>query len=328
MNENILAGIVTYGEIERFKHLKREIERLNSIDSISRIVIVDNGTKYDVQMMISELNIDVPVDIYHNSKNEGSAGGFGQIFKISKQKEDYTRLLILDDDSLVAKEALENVFKFEQENELEERYIWSLFRPVKYPDTFKKNWDWNERYLSNRIVGISIQQQLFGRLQKTYRKNKDIAVLLYAPYAGMLISKEIIDENFQPDDSYYLYVDDIDYSIQLKKYGISIFQIENAKIEDLEGSWGTKKHGMQSYFESEGNEFRYLYNVRNWIFMIKNQGYIHFNGIFKLNLILYHMMALAVMPKNKKGLLKYKKLCIAINDGISGNMGYKSDYFS
>lgn len=327
MNEYILAAIVTYGEIERFDHLKKGIERLNSVDAISKIIIIDNGSKYDVQTMISQLNIEVPIDFYHNDKNEGSAGGFGQVFEISRREENYTRLLILDDDSLLGNEALKSIFDYEKNTNMKGRYIWSLYRPVKYPDNFKKDWDWNEQYLNNRIVGISIQQQLFGKAQKTNRKHKDMAELLYAPYAGMLISKDIVDSDFYPDRSYYLYVDDIDYSIQLKKSKINIFQIEEAKIEDLEGSWGTKKHGMQSYFGNEGNEFRYLYNVRNWIFMIKNQGYIYSNTIFRVNLILYHILALVTMPKNKKGLIKYKRLRIAIKDGLSGNMGYKANYF-
>lgn len=327
MNEKILAAIVTYGEIERFDHLKQDIQRLDAISSITKIIIIDNGTNYDVQLIIAQLNIATPIDFYHNEKNEGSAGGFGKVFEISKKEKDYTRLLILDDDSLLSNNALESIFTYEKGNKMGGKYIWSLYRPIKYPDNFQKNWDWNERYLNNRIVGISILQQIFGKVQKTYRKNKKMAELLYAPYAGMLISKEIVNGNFQPNKSYYLYVDDIDYSIQLKKSGINIFQIEEAKIEDLEGAWGTKKHGMQSYFSNEGNEFRYLYNVRNWIFLIKNQGYISSNTIFILNLMIYHILALAIMPKNKSGLLKYRKLRLAVKDGLSGHMGYKTNYF-
>lgn len=327
MNEKILAAIVTYGDVERFNNLKLGLERLNSIKLIDKIVIIDNGSSYNVQNMISNLQIETPVDYYHNSKNEGSAGGFGQVFEIGRQEQNYTRLLILDDDSLLGEDALEKIFKFEQDNNIDGEYIWSLFRPVKYPNEFKKNWDWNEKYLNNRVIGISIQQQLFGKSQRKYRKNKKLAEPLYAPYAGMVISKKIVDSGHRPNKEYYLYVDDIDYSIQLRKSKINILQIEEAVLEDLEGSWGEKRHYMQSYFESSGNEFRYLFNVRNWIFMIKNRGYIKSNTIFKLNLLLYKIIALIIMPKNKKSILKYKRLRAAIYDGLSGNMGYRSDYF-
>lgn len=321
MREKIIALIVTYGNAERFNNLEKGIRELTSNRYISEIVLVDNGTDYQLEEKLEEISQNLKLTIIRHEQNEGSAGGFGSGISYVAGQTEYSRLLILDDDSFVTETSLENIFDFESVNDGFENSVWSLFRQSKYADTFERNWDWNKNYYYNRVFGVSIQQKLFPTSMKKLRPNTDIANPLVAPYAGLLIPKQVVKMSVAPDLSYYLYMDDLDYTYRLSNLGININQIQTATLDDLEGSWSKESHFLQSYFASTNNSYRFLYMLRNWIYFVKKNRLVKSRFVFFVNLVLYYVVAFYYMKKTRSGVKKIKYMTAVILDGLHGKMG-------
>lgn len=322
--------IVTYGEISRLNNLKKSIRQLGNVKEVSNIIVVDNGSQYNVELEIEKLNLPVNINYVLNEKNKGSAGGFYDGIKtaVSCDNEyNYDHIMLLDDDTFVEKDCIENINKVEKTDfpGFKEPHIWALYRQNKYPTTFQKTWDYNINFYINLFGSVSIERKIASKKMKSQRKNQTIACLTTSTYAGLIIPLRTIKKfSIFPDENYYLYVDDLDYSLQFINNGIKIFQIQNAVIKDLDGSFGSqRKYGaVKSYFESDKQGFRYLYTIRNLVYLVNKNKLVSNNIIFHLNMALYYSLVFVIfMPKNPQGFKKFLRLRKIINNGMLNNMG-------
>lgn len=323
------AAIVTYGDRSHFEGIHASIKTLCKVPQVKKILVIQNGVEYDLQSKIDALVFTKPIELIINRKNSGSAGGFSQALKYLSDDSQIDHVLLLDDDTRLMTEAITNIEKFESKTKTLDKHIWALFREQRYGrKNFEKNWDYNLNYFKNRFVSVSLGQYFCKQRMITPRNLSYLSNLLYAPYAGMLISQEVFDVIGFPDINYYLYQDDIDYSLKLKINGYKIYQIEEAALEDLSPSWSTStEHSVSSFFNPSINPGRYLYSVRNSVYLSRSNGLITNRFIYTMNRWIYKSVVFFVfMPKNKLGLSRYRQLLKALKDGENGRLGFNKDY--
>lgn len=326
---NVIATIVTYGTDERFPYLKRVLEELDSSNNIAGIILIDNGATYDLKKRINQRNWSKKIWYIEMSRNTGSAGGFkAGIQKFLEIDSKYTTLLILDDDNLFDNSNFSLLAKLEKKYNLNYLHVWGMYRPKKQSNLFEGKNDISLKYLENRVAGFSIKAKLFPSTVQIKKSYSDIATHYMTPWGGTLISRDIIEMVGLPDEKFYLYEDDLDYSVRLQNNKIKILIPKEGILTDLEDSWNSQsEHRVQSYFQDNSPKFRYLYSLRNNIYTSKKNK-LNKNILFKVNIFLYLLLIFTIyMPKSNKGFKNFKRLVGAINSGLRGDMGYNASYF-
>ena len=141
----------------------------------------------------------------------------------------------------------------------------------------------------------------------------------YVPYGGLLLHRSIINDIGYPDERFFLYVDDSEYTHRITQSGATIWLIPSCKIVDVDKSQGLgyKKVFLHSQLLDQWN-FRTYYHVRNRIYFY-SECFTGNKLIFKINKALYlAYLRLISLASNKSA--AYKKLVVAVNDGLTGNM--------
>ena len=325
----VIVTIVTYGSEKRFDYLSKVIEELNSSQNVAGIILVDNGVTYDLQDRISRSNWTKKIWYIKMSQNTGSAGGFkAGMKKFLELDSKYTTLLILDDDNLFHKSTFDLLFALEQKNNLNYAHVWGMYRPTKQASLFEGKTNISFAYFNNRVAGISIKAKLLPKTVQTPKKYSNIASHYMAPWGGTIISSEIIEKVGLPDENFYFYGDDMDYSIRLQKNGVKILIPKLGILTDLENSWNNAStHRVKSFFQDNSPKFRYLYSLRNNIYASKKNK-LDTSVLFKINILVYLLLVfLFYMPKNKQGFKNFNRLIGAITSGLKGDVGYNASYF-
>jgi len=273
---NIGVITVTYGN--RFNYLTKLVERLIILGIRDICVVVNGSPKY----LFSDLIKNNKVNFIFNNDNLGSAKGFKQGIKFLSSKSNIEFIWLLDDDNIPELNALDNILKFLEFNVFDFKKDALLsFRPdrKKFLKAVHKN---NGSYMlkgKNSALGFSI----FEKRQFTNYIRKGLKV---APYGGFYFHKQLIDHIGYPDESYFLYGDDYDFTIRVSENGGMIRLVKNSIVNDLEVSFHLKGRNKFRFFRTRyhntDNLDRIFYSVRNGIrfelkHMVKNKIIYYFN---------------------------------------------------
>lgn len=186
---------VTYGE--RWEFLSQVIKRLLSFDLIYRIVIVDNGSSYDLKSKITEL-ADERLILVGEGYNTGSAVGYKIGIAHAYQHTDTDFIWLLDDDNLPDEKSLDVLL--ESWNELNgDQHKTALYclRPDRNTDLRIAQGDSPGNYflIPDSILGFSIFRLGYFQLRKLKDKFgkpkefKKLATMPFVPYGGFFFLK-------------------------------------------------------------------------------------------------------------------------------------------
>ena len=233
---------------------------------VNRIVIVDNSTNNEVKDAIGILpgsakalrpgeKVPDKITYIKMTENVGSAGGFYHAIKEAYQ--DCTHVWIFDDDMDVRHDSLENLLTV--------------------------------------LPQLNADGKL-GALRCWYHGNKETKPAAIDSFAwrGTLISSNVIRQVGLPDPGYFLYGEDVDYSLRIRKAGYSMYYVPQSIM--WVNSSPTKVTGR--FFGREvkfhQSPYRLYYAVRNELYLyskfhdarglIKSMGYV-----FKLLIIIMGM---------------------------------------
>lgn len=315
--------IVTYGS--RRTYLERVLNFFSPLDSI-QIIVVNNNSDYSVAELILSLNR--PEIFCINSKeNKGSAWGYKTGIQHASEQENCDLIWLLDDDNLPETNSLEilqskfELLKSEKENNnfalmayrVDRKYISNVVRgePVKW------NFPQSDAFLGFHLFKlhylISKKLKLFKRT--SLKNNINIPC---APYGGFFFHKDLIQMIGLPDERFFVYADDFDFTYRIQELGGVIYLIEDCKVHDLEQTWQISKQKRMfspNILNVESNKV-YL-STRNFIYF-QNQHLVHNRFIFNLNRIIYsnYLYLLAIL-KGKRA--NFRRFLEATNDGLNGN---------
>lgn len=311
-NIDIIVITVTYGN--RWNLLKKNLLTLESIDLIKKVIVVNNGCNYDLNKKIKRFTKCFLVNLKENSGSaKGYSYGIKTYLKLKNSQKNNTNewVLFLDDDNFIKEINKGALIKLlSTENREKQAYFCRRISRNDYYDNYQP-----VKY--NTFLGFNFFKS------KPINKIKTLELL---PYSGMLLTKEIIEKIGLPNEDFYLYCDDYEYSFRLAKNKISVSLLDSCIIEDMEISWN-KKEGNFAISVVTGDPLKVYYSVRNRVYFEK-QCMVSNYFIFMSNAVLF---ILYLIYKNIKSgtRIKFKSLyalLLGLYDGLRGRLGVNKKF--
>ncbi len=343
-NAAVCSIIVTYGE--RGTLLMNVV---NSVikEGVGKIIIVDNNSGKKSKEIIKDLvnQYSDKIKVIHLKKNMGSAGGF----KAGLQEflnENFKFAWLLDDDNVPVSGSLHELIK--NYKKLSEKY--SEVVVVSYRKSYKIIFNMPHNKLNvrtlekdwlpkNRFNRFHILDAMRRILKSTHMLFKDkshnnfnecqLVELPVAQYGGLLIKKDILQKYGFPNEKFFVYKDDTEWTYRLYVNGVKIFLVLSSKIEDIDKSFNASKSNfmpkrfLDNLFLYE-NDMKIYYRTRNQIafeknYLIENKLIYSINKCIFLHLIspiLYSVAPYSYGKKDRERIMKRIKLIKkAIYDG-------------
>lgn len=314
----ITAVIVTYAD--RFNLLKQVISACFK-NGVSNIVVVDNDSHKNSKNQLKALlekNKD-KITVVWNTTNLGSAKAYKQGLQEVKSKDNYDYIWLLDDDNKPKEKALE-VLKNYWEKKPKNVVALLSFRPDReqYKQAILEN---NPNLVlgrKNSFSGFHLNQKFskFFSQKALLDKTKVIGEIAYAPYGGLFFHKTIVDEIGYPNEDYFLYSDDHDWSYRITMANKKIYLVSNSVIEDIDTSWGliNKKSTIFTKIK-KAPAIRVYYNVRNRMLFEKN--YLVSNNIsYIINKFTFTFILFCFCFRSEN----FKVFKKAVNDADNNNL--------
>lgn len=234
-----------------FSYTKDCINSLLSINySNYRIIIVDNcSTDKSYPLLVSAFRECENIDIIRTPDNLGFAGGnnFGIEYAISKGAEYF---LLLNNDTVVDTQFLNKMASRIEKN--------TIVSPIIYYYDYPSD-IWYGAGKFNKIKCISENGD--------YTKE---GFVNFATGCCVLIPKSVIDKVGLMAEEYFMYYEDVEYSLRAISKGIRILYTPEAKIYHKVG----KSSG------GESSKFSIYYNNRNRFYLIKTHKFGFFCCIY------------------------------------------------
>lgn len=326
LNYKISIITVTYGD--RWAFLSRVIGLLLKYEQVSHIVVVNNASVYNVNEKVDELN-DSRIIVINSEENLGSAGGYktGLNYAFENTASDF--FFLLDDDNLPHENVIPDLLKqwdiIKGENNKKALFCLREDR-IQHINITKGEDPYRYYLMPNNFLGFSlirIFRNQFNKLLDKIGKKKRVeqpATIPYAPYGGMFMQRYLIAEIGYPNQEFYLYVDDSEYTHRITQNGGKIWIIPQCRIEDIDKSQGIgyKPKFLHSPLLDNWN-FRIYYHIRNRLYFysrvaVKNRLMFNINKA----LYLFYLKLVSIASSKQK---EYKKLLDSVDDGLKGNLG-------
>ncbi|MBW4890536.1 glycosyltransferase [Mucilaginibacter sp. HMF5004] len=317
---------VTYGN--RWQYLQVLIKYALSHSNVAEVVVVDNASAYSVADRVNEFN-DARIKVISNTENEGSAGGYNAAINQAYQSNCANLFFMLDDDNLPAAGVIDTLISEWDATELpnNKKALFCLREDRAVHIKIAKGEDPYRYYLvANNFLGFSVfrvfQNQLF-KLRDKFKQNSPYlprVKMPYVPYGGLMFHRSLIADIGLPDRNMFVYVDDSEYTYRITQNHGTIWLIPSCRISDLEQSQGIgyKKRLFHSPLLDQWN-FRTYYHVRNRMYFYSRVA-IKNKIVFQINKTLY-LTYLQIVSLLSSKVKEYKKLVLAINDGLAGKLG-------
>lgn len=304
--EKICAVIVTYNRKEYLVRCINSI--LEQTKDINKILIIDNnstdGTK---EFLLSKGYLSNKIINYIKlDENIGGAGGFNRGMKIAYE-EGYDWVWVMDDDGIPDFKCLEMLLNAYNQTK------------VKYIAPLVVNID-NEKELSFGLYLDKVKRIIKSR--DYFKENGIIYVYGSAnPFNGILIHRDIISKIGLPKEDMFIWGDEVEYLLRVKKYGFKILTCINAIHKHPKDRQNVKKTFMGlGKVAITNNKFRDYIKLRNHAFIRSR-----YNS--KISLIKYfilHSYYYLITDKfNFQGLTLFWR---AFLDGINNNFSRHKQY--
>ncbi|SDF35510.1 Glycosyltransferase, GT2 family [Mucilaginibacter pineti] len=317
---------VTYAN--RWQFLEQVLKRVLGFEQVTQVVVVDNASAYSVAANVTGLG-DNRVTVLTNAQNEGSAGGYKKAIEYAYNNTGADMVWLLDDDNLPDEQALSGLLaKWEQINQPDDKKALYCLREDRLPHVKIARGENPARYylVPDNFMGFSAFNILNNRKYKQqdrFGKNapyQDKAMMPYVPYGGLLMHRALIKVIGYPDERFFVYVDDSEYTYRITQSGATIWLVPACKVIDIDMSQGINY--QQKPFHSHLLDlwgFRNYYAVRNRMYFYSKVA-VRSEATFNLNKRLYlaYLWLVSIISSKQK---EYKKLVAAVNDGLAGKLG-------
>ncbi len=325
IENSICVLIVTYGN--RWQFLSQVIESVLSFKTVSSIIIVNNAAEYNLKSKTRHFNDDrlLVVDLQENS---GSASGYKTALE-NARNTNASFYWFLDDDNLPETDTANILLKHWQLiDAADNKKALFCLRTDRLQHLRIAKGESPYRYylVPDNFMGFHFMKIFSNQLKKLQDKKADTkpflnrAAMPYVPYGGLFIHKNIIPDIGYPNELFYLYVDDSEFTYRITEKGGTIWLIPAAKINDIDKSQGIGY--KNSLFHSPVLDlwsFRTYYHTRNRMYFYSKKT-VKNKLFFKINKVLYLAnLRFASIISGKQD--TFKKVKQAIADGLNGVMG-------
>jgi GT2 family glycosyltransferase len=313
------AIIVTYAD--RFNLLK---EVINSClkNKIDKITVVDNNSTTNSKSKLYKLSEkENRLDVIWNEDNLGSAKAYKQaLLNIIHEDEEY--IIMLDDDNVLQNNALEILKNYWHNKKQSKTVCLLIYRPDR--EIYKKAIQLKEPDFvlspKNSFYGFDILDKFRGQEEKDKKIDTSIdsGIISYAPYGGMFFHHSLLKEIGYPNEKFFLYSDDHEWSYRITKKGFTIELITQTEIKDIDTSWAIRKGNIFKTIK-ESDPFRIYYTIRNRIFF-ERQNLVENRFRHRVNVLLFILILFTYSRYN----VQFKIFLCAIKDGLKGDLTNKA----
>jgi rhamnopyranosyl-N-acetylglucosaminyl-diphospho-decaprenol beta-1,3/1,4-galactofuranosyltransferase len=266
--ETVCAVVVTYNRKNLLLECLEAIRRQTR--PVDGIYIIDNASDDGTPELLKEkgyipelppFNISEPYEIEHKisnlvdgnhinvfyvrmHKNTGGAGGFYEGVKRGYERG-YDCLWLMDDDTIATTEALNKL--------LEKIYIQNI--NIGFACS-KVLWTDGKPHLMN-IPGV---KQIVNGVPFNIYEDKNVLLVEGASFVSLLISRDIVKSFGLPIKEFFIWADDVEYTLRIAKNGFVGLYVKDSIVIHK-----TKTN----YSANEIYDWRFYYNVRNWLWIHK-----------------------------------------------------------
>jgi len=317
---------VTYGN--RWIFLNEVIKRVLSFAQVTDLIVVNNASTYDLN---SEIRVfgDSRITVISFDQNKGSAGGYKAALKEAHLHTNANFYFLLDDDNVPAVDAIDKlIVGWEKKGSFNTLTALYCMREDRIAHARIAAGEDPYRYylVPDNFLGFSVFRIAYNQLRKLKDKfkrgikPKAMAKIPYVPYGGLFVPRSVIDQIGYPDERFFLYVDDSEFSFRITERAGAIWLVPGADVIDIDKSQGVtyKKRLFASVLLDQWS-FRTYYHVRNRLFFYTRVA-VKNKLVFLLNkfLLMSWLKFLSIVRGQQA---QYRKLKAAVNDGLNGNLG-------
>ena len=329
---NICCVSVTYGNRA---HLLEQVVDAAREQDIRRFIIVDNGSDPPGRERLEKIKSkhgDL-VHIVSLTENTGSAKGFKTGIEEALKFDECDFIYLLDDDNRPESSALGALaakWKNTPLGDKESKLALCSFRKDRVQFVRLANGEdvWRCFDIKNSVLGFhlfSLFSRIIRRLGVASRRSGDPMLeevaLPYAPYGGLFFHKDLIHGIGLPNEDFFLYHDDSEFTLRITRSGGSIHLVTSSRIEDIDRAWNevARKKLFNISYIHDGDDMKVYYSVRNkvylyYTFLMDNKILWSLNKTLCLSVL---WTVASMYGRNAR----YGLVRRAINDGIAGRLG-------
>ncbi|NMB92559.1 MAG: glycosyltransferase [Parcubacteria group bacterium] len=225
LKDKIAAIVVTYNRKELLqKCLDGLLSQTRPLDSI---IIIDNASTDGTEELLEDKGYltNPIIDYVKMLTNTGGSGGFHEGVKRGYSKG-YDWLWLMDDDVMPENNCLEVLLSnIDTIYKIKKMKPWVVVPTRSYLDQNKLSEPVVEKYNLNNPFHSLVQNTISeNHINEEYFQIEGFA------FEGPLINKECIARIGYPDKRFFIWGDDTDYCLRIRKAGGIIFYIPKAKL--------------------------------------------------------------------------------------------------
>ena len=317
------AVVLTYGARQ---HLVEAAVRRAFAAGVSHAVVVSNGCSDAVRADIDRrLHATDPERCTHIplAENLGSAGGFHVGMEHALRNPDIGFLWLLDDDNVPqtgALRALEQAWT--DANDAAPLLALMSLRPDRpYVADYAR--DVPPRAVRpSSFMSFNVLHYVPGINRREPNRYMRYPVVPHGPYGGLFMPSELVQEVGYPDDRFYLYADDTEYTLRLAQRGAKLLLVPESRIDDLEptgmsGASTFKWFGQRAWLSMPAD--RAYYSLRNEVY-VERRYLVRNRGLFLLNALCVCTAIVGAGIVDRR-LRRLGLLARALRDGWAGRLG-------
>ena len=294
---NIAVIVVTYNRVEKLKKALMTYEKQTVLPKYIIVVnnaSTDNTKDYLVKWKKEESLLNKIV--INTKSNLGGSGGF-YLGEQAALDLDVDWILVSDDDAYLANNYIEESMKILEYEKDDVSIVCGLV---------EQNGDFNnlQRAVVNNIWTTAFEKPIDLKSFNEYGYTE----IDFVSYVGPIINKKILEKTGLVDKDFFIWFDDTDHSIRLKKYG-KILCSEKALIY----------HDVTR--EREAFNWKTYYGYRNHVYTLKKHYPLQYLWI---TLLLTAKTILS--PIKGRSFKEIMARFRGIKDGVLGNMGQHKIY--
>lgn len=245
MNKKIAAIVVTYNRKVLLEECITALVKAKENSNLD-IILIDNASTDGTEEMIKEKFCAV-TEYVNTGSNLGGAGGFNFGIKYAMQKNIYDYCWIMDDDTIVQSDTLSVLLRKADVLNNDFSFLSSVAL-------------WKDGTLCNMNV-----QKVSSKTVDNYEQLKDgLAYIEYASFVSLFINTEAIKKVGYPIKDFFIYGDDMEYTMRLNTYKNGFLVGESQVIHKMAANEGI------NIIEVDSKRIeRYFYNYRNLLYIYR-----------------------------------------------------------
>lgn len=329
------VGVVTVTYGNRLGFLAQVVDAA-SREGVQWVLVVDNGTAEDCRAALAQLQqrYGKRLELLRLPENTGSAGGFkAGLAQVQAQRRcDY--IWLLDDDNVPEPGALRVLL--EQHARLRHATPPDRLAVSSYRNTtstrrrlkkglpaglvFPLPSSFHKFHLLNGVRNLARAALLRWRTLTHNTAVPEAVRVPYAPWGGLLIHRSVLDTCGLPDERFFVYADDNEFTHRLVRAGGAVYLVFASVVRDVEEQW---HRGVRQRALMGDSDLRAYYNARNRAYFDAHCAGGH-GLVYAINRRAY-LIKLALLAALRGRRARHRLLRRAIADGEAGRLGRVAD---